>query len=39
MTVTPAQLQALADQLQADSSKHAQNVAKLMKALQGDNEV
>lgn len=38
-TMTQAQLQALAEQLQADPSKHAAHAAKLMQALQGTEDV
>jgi hypothetical protein len=34
-----AQLQAMADALQADPAKNGQHAARLLEALQGDNEV
>lgn len=39
MTATAAQLQALADKLQADPSKNSAAAAKLMKALEAEDEV
>lgn len=39
MDTTVGKLKVLAEQLQADPSKHAAHATELLKALQGDNEV